>query len=79
VYGEREQDTYVRAIFTLSKTLVSAIEYFPDDIGVSTNPITKTNSYFFNSAPQVEIRLPSLFSYNPTKPSSRVNNDTLRI
>lgn len=77
--GETDVETFVRANFTLPKTLTSAVEYFPEDIIVTENPVTKAKSYFFEAAPNTRIFLPNLFSYDATRPSSRVNNNPIKI
>jgi hypothetical protein len=77
--GDTEEETFVRAIFTLPKTLVSAVEYFPDDIMSTDEPGKKTQFYSFRSAPRTRIQLPSLCTYDATRPSSRVNNQEILI
>jgi hypothetical protein len=77
--GGSEEETFVRAIFTLPNTLVSAVEYYPDDITSRDEPGKKTKFYSFRSAPSIRIQLPSLFSYDATRPSSRVNNNEIPI
>lgn len=77
--GNSEEETFVRAIFTLPKNLVSAVEYYPDDITSTDEPGTKTKFYAFRSAPRTRIQLPNLFTYDATRPSSRVNNNEIPI
>jgi len=79
ITGETDVETFVRAIFTLPKTLVSAVEYFPEDITEIDNPVTKSKSYFFEVDPNTKIYLPNLFTYDAKRPSSRVNNEAIKI
>ena len=76
---QTDTETYVRAIFTLPNKLVSATEFFPEDITMTENPVTRTKIYSFFSAPTTPIILPNLFTYDATRPSSRVNNEEILL
>ena len=75
---ETDMSTYVSAVFNVNPTgctftLKEATEYFPDDITYVTDPVTKIQSPYIN---KVKVKIPTLYDYDETQPSRKVNGQT---
>ena len=68
-------ETYVEALFTMNPTtcdftLKSVVEYDPDEITTKVNKVTNAIDTYIGG---LKVDPPSLYNYDNTNPSTRVN------